>query len=199
MNGRLDPLATRGSPLSTIWGDPTFNNAIYSGPNTTDNLPGEEEDASSTLNEDFGLTPEIGTEAIESGEAVAGVLSGIEDSIDPLAIIGQGIQAGANIMSNISESNTLAQGRSDFINSEVNGHGIGYQAVAQQNFNNVQNSVQQHQGLNMALNFLGPLGSAISAFISPSAFEGPAQTSFMAQTTSGSEVDAQSEDIINTT
>jgi hypothetical protein len=198
-------LSPRGSPLSTIWTDRNnFTGTPFSNSSGDNDLralstPAPEINIAQETGSEIGdetLPIEQGEEALMVGQSAVGA---IEDLVDPAMILGQIVQAGATGISTAEDQSALTQGRADLINAENTGHGIGWQNVAQNNFNNVQNSVNLHQGLQSALGFLGPLGSIIGTMLPPTLFQGPQQSSYMVQTTSGQSVDAQSSDIINTT
>nr|QIC52835.1 MAG: hypothetical protein [Apple picorna-like virus 1] len=200
----IDFLTPRGSPLSTIWGSDRNNftsSPMQPGTSEVDfpavgpDIP-TGEDSASMFDPEDNVPEEVGEEAIETGE-IAGETA--LDIVDPLMIVGQVAQATGNAISGAEDQSMMVQARNDYTNAMTNGHGIGYQSIAEQNLNNAQNAVGQHSTLTTALQAFGPAGALISALIGPSAFQSSPVTSYMAPTTSGNMEDTQDPSVINTT
>lgn len=138
-------------------------------------------EVTSDMVEATAVTADIASGGIAiAGQAIASALSGLTT-----AITGNRIQ------------DTNIQAQQTYNNAMNNGHGIGFQNVAQNNLMNSYSASANFKGYaDTMTSLLGPFGGLIAAM---SPMDTPTvDTTFMANTASGEEVNAQDENTIET-
>lgn len=149
------------------------------------------------------LAPEAGEVAAEMGETA----TTLEDTVSatvPEAMVAQAaaqaIEAGENYAISDKIADATLANQEQYTDALNNGHGIGYQEVAMNQLNEQSRGVAEYSNFSKAATgIFGPTGGLVSSLLGPSNFTSDSTPgTYMANTTGGEQVDAQSASVIDT-
>lgn len=161
----------------------------------------EKLDESVDISNDIEKEPPVYDNAIDDisiGEGVAEAEAVSDPILLPVLMANQMLSGIGDAIASSKISDFNSQAYINYGNAMFNGHGIGYQSIANQNLQNSLNASNQYgTTTRLAGSIFGPAGALVSAFLSPNDFNSAPVTSYTVQTASGVDVNAQSASNIN--